>query len=41
MKRAFAVGRCDRRTRQVLILKYLKSPIIGPFALHAVVTRSH
>jgi hypothetical protein len=40
MKKAFAVGRCHRRTRRVLILKYLKSPIAGPFALHAVVARS-
>jgi hypothetical protein len=40
MKRAFVVGRCHRRMRRMLILEYLRSPIIGPFALHAVVTRS-
>jgi hypothetical protein len=40
MKKAFAVGRCDRKTRRVLILKYIKSPIAGPFSLHAMVSRS-
>ena len=40
MKRAFAVGRCNRRTRSVLILKYLRSPIAGPFSLHAMVARA-
>ena len=40
MKTAFVVGRCDRKTRRVVILKYLKSPIAGPFTLHAVVSRN-
>ena len=40
MKKAFAVGRCDRRTRQVMILKYMVSPIAGPFSLHAVVVKN-
>jgi hypothetical protein len=40
MKRAFAVGRCHRRTRRVVILKYLRAPIPGPFALHAIVNKS-
>ncbi len=40
MKKAFVVGCCDRKTKRVVILKYLKSPIAGPFALHAVVVRS-
>lgn len=40
MKKAFAVGHYDRRTRQVMILKYLLSPIRGPFSLHAVVSKS-
>jgi hypothetical protein len=40
MKKPFVVGCCDRKTKRVLILKYLKSPIAGPFTLHAVVSRS-
>ena len=40
MKCAFAVGKCDRGTRRVVILKYLRAPIPGPFALHAVVVKS-
>lgn len=40
MKKAFVVGRCDRKTRRVLILKLMKSPIAGPFALHAVVAKA-
>lgn len=39
MKVAFAVGRCDKKTRSVLLLKYLRAPIAGPFTLKAVVTR--
>jgi hypothetical protein len=40
MKHAFVVGKCYRRVRRVVILKYLKSPIAGPFTLHAVVVKS-
>jgi hypothetical protein len=40
MKKAFVVGKCDSKTRQVLILKYMKSPIAGPFSLRAVVVRA-
>lgn len=40
MKKAFVVGTCNRKTRQLVILQYLRSPIAGPFALHAVVAKS-
>ena len=40
MKKPFAVGKCDRKTRQVMILKYMRSPIAGPFSLHAVVVKN-
>ena len=39
MKIAFAIGKCNKKTRSVLLLKYLRAPIIGPFALKALVTR--
>jgi hypothetical protein len=40
MKRAFAVGKCHRRMRRIVILEYLRAPIAGPFALHAVVSKT-
>jgi hypothetical protein len=40
VKKPFVVGRCDRKTRRVLILKYTKAPIAGPFSLHAVVAKA-
>jgi hypothetical protein len=40
MKKAFAVGRSDKKSRRVLILEYVKSPIAGPFTLQAVVAKS-
>lgn len=39
MKTAFAVGRCDRKTRHVVLLKILRAPIEGPFTLKAMVTK--
>lgn len=39
MKSAFAVGRCDKKTRRVVLLKVLRAPIAGPFTLKALVTR--
>lgn len=39
MKTAFAVGRCDSKTRHIVILKIQRAPIAGPFTLKAVVTR--
>jgi len=39
MKTGFAVGRCDRKTRQVVLLKVQVSPIPGPFTLKAVVSK--
>ncbi|HEX6007301.1 MAG TPA: hypothetical protein VFY80_05030 [Burkholderiales bacterium] len=40
MKKGFVVGRCDRKSRQMVILKYIKSPIAGPFSLKAVVAKA-
>jgi hypothetical protein len=40
MKKAFVVGRCNRRTRQFVLLQYMRCPIAGPFSLHAVVSRN-
>ncbi len=39
MKIAFAVGKCNKKTRSVLLLKYQRAPIAGPFALKALVSR--
>lgn len=39
MKRAFAVGRCNGKTRAVWVLR-LRSPIAGPFTVCAVVGRA-
>jgi hypothetical protein len=39
MKTGFAVGRCDRKTRHIVLLKVLRAPISGPFTLKALVTR--
>jgi hypothetical protein len=41
MKKAFAVGRYHRRMRHMLIFEFLRSPIAGPFSLHAVVSRTN
>ena len=40
MKKGFVVGRCDRKSHQMVILKYIKSPIAGPFSLKAVVAKA-
>ena len=40
MKKGFVVGRCDRKSRRLVILKYIKSPIAGPFSLKAVVAKA-
>jgi hypothetical protein len=40
MKKGFVVGRCDRKSRRMVILKYIKSPIAGPFSLKAVVAKA-
>ena len=40
MKKAFVVGRCDRKSRRVMILEFVKAPIKGPFELAAVVAKA-
>jgi hypothetical protein len=35
----FAIGKCGKKTRNVVLLKVLRAPIQGPFTLKAVVTR--
>jgi hypothetical protein len=39
MKTAFVIGRSDRKTRSLVLLKVLRSPIAGPWTLKAVVTK--
>jgi hypothetical protein len=39
MKTAFAVGKCDRKTRSLVLLKVQSAPIVGPFTLKVVVTK--
>ena len=39
MKTAFAVGKKDRKTRQLVFLKLQRAPIAGPFVLKAVVSK--
>jgi hypothetical protein len=40
MKKTFVIGRCDKKSRRVLYLEFVKSPIIGPFSLTAIVARA-
>lgn len=40
MKTGFVVGRCDRKSRRLIIVKTIKAPIVGPFSLKAVVARA-
>ena len=39
MKVAFAIGRCDRKSRSLVLLKIQRAPIQGPWTLRAVVTK--
>ena len=39
MKTTFAVGHCDRKTRNLVLIQAHAAPIAGPFVLKAVVTR--
>jgi hypothetical protein len=41
MKVAFAVGKSDRKTRQMLILSSVRAPIAGPFILKAITQSTH
>ena len=38
MKRAFLVGRYNRKRQSFVVLRPTRSPIVGPFSLRAVVT---
>jgi hypothetical protein len=39
MKTTFAVGHCDRKTRNLVLIQGQASPIAGPFVLKVLVTR--
>jgi hypothetical protein len=38
MRRAFAVGRRNRRTTTVILLRRVLNPFLGPWTLRAVVS---
>ncbi|HSJ15890.1 MAG TPA: hypothetical protein VK939_15895 [Longimicrobiales bacterium] len=38
MRRAFIVGRRNRRTTTVIVLRHVLSPFLGPWTLTAVVS---
>jgi hypothetical protein len=40
MKKTFVIGRCDKKTRRVLYLEFVKAPIIGPFTLTGFVANA-
>jgi hypothetical protein len=40
MKKTFVIGRCDKKSRRVLYLEFVKAPIIGPFSLTAIVAKA-
>jgi hypothetical protein len=40
MRKTFVVGKCNRKTRQLVFLELFRGPIVGPFSLHAVVARA-
>jgi hypothetical protein len=40
MKKAFVVGRSNKKSRRLWILEFVKSPIAGPFSLTGFVARA-
>ena len=40
MKKAFVVGRSNKKSRRVWILEFAKAPIAGPFSLMGYVAKA-